>query len=81
MWCENRPTRGLTPPSNNERKPLVHPKIFNVNILFLVQGTLRDQKIPIALRGGGGAWWVPVAHGLNYHQLYGSVILWNCIFS
>ena len=51
---QNRPKSGMTPHMNNKPKPVVHPKIFNVNILILVQEALGNKKIPTAMSCGGG---------------------------
>ena len=54
----------MAPHMDNKPKPVVHPKIFNVNILNLVLGTLRNKKNAMRVSCGGGARGVPVAHGL-----------------
>ena len=58
----------MTPHMNNKPKPVVHPKIFNVNILILVQEALGNKKIPMAMSCGGGAWWATVARGLLHSE-------------
>ena len=39
---------------DKEPKPVVHPKIINVNILNLVLGTLRNKKNAMGVSCGGG---------------------------
>ena len=54
MWYKYRPKIGMTPLMNNKPKSVVHHKIFNVNILNLVQETLRNKRNTSGARVVGG---------------------------
>ena len=44
----------MTVPMDYEPKPVVHPKIFDVNILNVVLGALRNKKKMVGVSCGGG---------------------------
>ena len=62
---------GTSPPMDNEpQKKVVHPKIFNVAILILVQDTLRNKRIVTWIVYEGGCMGTPVTPCLLLFRIY-----------